>query len=350
MSSKIFHIKESSDNMSNLIYDRVIRIFLEKESRQEWRKILAFSKNWKNIAHKVFERMANLEIEQSEEEHIAKLLAVARTNLSILHDELCRYDKILEDFTNAMPSEYDFFFAKHQLYIKKPFFDHIRNLIYAAWNRGDKVETEMLHTVATKIYTLDDAYKRVLKKRELMKDAIYLLYELLNSVSSIDQAEEKIDDLAKRGNLDAAFTLVVSKVYASISESPHSTNELKDVSMHLYFRVQEQVAKAKPPEVKILKYMLTLEDPIHIENALTRSLAAPQRSSLMEKRHKKKQAHLFTCHEKLYSSIKTVLKVYQKNQINFTPSSRLAHGYNPVILKRLVNLQKILESRANIRP
>merc|ERR1712025_375974 len=103
------------------------------------------------------------------------------------------------EFRNAIPSQYDFFFAKHQQNLKKPFFDHVNNLIFASWSRGDRKETEILQNLAIKIFMLVDAYKRVLRNREIMYKAVNRLYELLNEVTSIEEAEKKIDDMAASG-------------------------------------------------------------------------------------------------------------------------------------------------------
>merc|ERR1719316_982174 len=124
---------KSSHNTESLLHDRLIRIFLEETAYVNWRKIIAFSKNWNSVAHGVFKRMADLEIEEKEQNSVAINIKRAREKLILLHTELSLYDEILNDFRNAISSEYDYLFAKHQIYLRKPFFDHISQLIFAAW-------------------------------------------------------------------------------------------------------------------------------------------------------------------------------------------------------------------------
>merc|ERR1712178_353863 len=107
---------------------------------------------------------------------IATRLKKARKELSLLHTELNRYDNILKNFRNAIPSEYDFLFAKYQIYLKKPFFDHLGQLILAAWKRGEEKETEILQTIATKIFMLVEVYTKVQKNRDKMHDAVTRLH------------------------------------------------------------------------------------------------------------------------------------------------------------------------------
>merc|ERR1712066_1039809 len=96
--------------------------------------------------------------------------------------------------------------------------------------------------------------------------------DLLASTSSLDLAEKKIDDMATAGLVDIPFALIVSKAYSSVKESSYANSEVAYVMMNIYFKVQELLANNKPIEIRILKYLLTLEDPMIIENELNRAL------------------------------------------------------------------------------
>jgi len=45
-------------------------------------------------------------------------------------------------------------------------------------------------------------------------------------------------------------------------ESQYTKDEIKDVMAHLYFKMKETMAAQQPVDVRILKYLLSMEDPL----------------------------------------------------------------------------------------
>merc|ERR1711959_448431 len=151
-------------------------------------------------------------------------------------------------------------------------------------------------------------------------------------------AENKIYEMAISGELDPAFVLTVSKTYSSIKESPYSDTEIADIMMHLYFMVQEQLAKDKPPEIRILKYLLTIEDPLKTETELNRALTSDQSATVNSKTHE----FLSTTRFKLLRTINEILYAYNKNRIKTISSSELTKTINPGAIQKLREIHKLL--------
>lgn len=56
-------------------------------------------------------------------------------------------------------------------------------------------------------------------------------------MGSLEEADGKIDDLAKTGRLDPALLLTMAKAYAAAKDTDKTQEEVKDIMAHLYFKV-----------------------------------------------------------------------------------------------------------------
>merc|ERR1711904_757213 len=119
-----------------------------------------------------------------------------------------------------------------------------------------------------------------------------------------------IDDIIKTNQLDSALLLVISKSYVSVKNSSFSGTNVADIMTHLYFRVQEQLSKFKSPEVRILKYLLTLDDPLKAHAEMIRALY------LGPNFETKTHEHLSTTSDKLIRMIDAVLNIHKKKSKN----------------------------------
>jgi hypothetical protein len=80
---------------------------------------------------------------------------------------------------------------------------------------------------------------------------------------SIEAAEKKIDEMASAGKLDPAFLLTMARAYSGVKETDYTRDEVKDVMYHLYMKAKEAVARDAPKEVRVLKHLLSIEDPAY---------------------------------------------------------------------------------------
>ena len=69
--------------------------------------------------------------------------------------------------------------------------------------------------------------------------------------------------MAAEGTLDPAFLLTMAKAYSGVKESEHTKDDVKEIMYHLYMKAKDATARQAPPEVRILKYLLSLDDPVY---------------------------------------------------------------------------------------
>jgi len=86
--------------------------------------------------------------------------------------------------------------------------------------------------------------------------------DILSGVSSLADVDKKLDALLAAGKVDPALLLTTSKMYMSVKESPYTSEEVKDIMAHLYWRMKKSMAELQPPEVRILKMLLSTDDPL----------------------------------------------------------------------------------------
>uniref|UniRef100_A0A0E0QHA3 Uncharacterized protein n=1 Tax=Oryza rufipogon TaxID=4529 RepID=A0A0E0QHA3_ORYRU len=84
--------------------------------------------------------------------------------------------------------------------------------------------------------------------------------DILNS-SSLDDACDKIKSLAKTKELDSSLILLINRAWAAAKDSTTMKNEVKDIMYHIYTTTKESLKSISPPEMKLLKYLLNIEDP-----------------------------------------------------------------------------------------
>ena len=56
-------------------------------------------------------------------------------------------------------------------------------------------------------------------------------------VQSVQDADAKIDQLAKNGKLNPALMLTMANAYAAAKDTDYTKEQVKDVMAHLYFKV-----------------------------------------------------------------------------------------------------------------
>jgi hypothetical protein len=319
-------------------YDRVIQLLLTKKNPMELRKIIASSQQWPSLAEEILKRMGELAAEKNVRLSYSKRLQETRKTLMILHTELIHYNEILHEFRSAMPSEYDCLLAKHRISMHEPFFEHLGYLSFAAQNIGNNQEAETLLTLGTKIAALSQAYDFVLKDHDLIRGALQRFKDFLDGVTSFESAEKKIDEMASTGELDPALLLIISKAYSSTKHSSYTNTEVADIMSHLYFRAKEQLSKQRPPQIRILKHLLSLEDALQIEAELERALTLDE-SNIDGKSHD----YLVTTPVHLHQLVDTILHSYKKNEAK---AKLFALNMNqPQAVRRLVDIQRVLVTK-----
>jgi hypothetical protein len=291
---------------------------------------------WPTVAPSVIQHLKQ-KAEKDSTQTSSKLWKI-RKLVMVLTAETNYYHHIIDEFYCAIPSEYDALHAKYRPYIGPNFFQHLSYVIVATKRNGDNIKSDNLQIIYSKISALIEAYDHVIKDKELIQDAINRLQILLNHSSSIHNAEIMIDDIVKTNQLDPALLLILSKSYISVKNSSFSETNVADIMTHLYFRVQEQLSKSKSPEVRILKYLLTLDDPLKAHTEMIRALHVGP--NFETKTHE----HISTTPDKLIRVIDAVLNAHKKSQRSTTPFNKNTEEF-PNGIKRLVTYSKILKDK-----
>lgn len=125
----------------------------------------------------------------------------------------------------------------------------------------DEAEQDELATLMTELLALCQAHDNLGEQEESLMDAGAKLESILQEGQSLQQMVEKIDTMGDSGEIDAAFMLTMAKAHAAAKESSMVRDEAKDVMAHLYFRAKENLAKNLPAEVRILRHLMSIEDP-----------------------------------------------------------------------------------------
>ncbi|XVF36798.1 hypothetical protein REPUB_Repub19eG0089100 [Reevesia pubescens] len=104
------------------------------------------------------------------------------------------------------------------------------------------------------------AYDTAAESFEAINAAELKFQDIIRS-PSLDVACQKIDCLAEKSQLDSALVLMITKAWSSAKESNMTKDELKDILYHLYMTARGNLQRLLPKEIRIVKYLFTIEDP-----------------------------------------------------------------------------------------
>lgn len=85
---------------------------------------------------------------------------------------------------------------------------------------------------------------------------------------TLQEAEARIDLLAARRELDPATLMTFAKAYAGAKETDMTSEECKDTLWHLYIRARDHMQTQQPAPLRVLQYLLMLEDPVEVQQGL----------------------------------------------------------------------------------
>lgn len=321
----------------SFLCDQLIRVLVTKNNITDMRKIIINSQLWPIISEAVFLRIEKLTAKQNPDtDYSIKLRTMGKT-LANIDAELKLHTKIVKDFRSSIPSEHFALLIKYMDHLNEPFFEHIESLATIARRKGLQSEDDSLKILSTKITAMVNSYNYTINDKKKIQSALLKLQTLLNSTSSIDDAEKKIDEMALSCQLDPSFLIVISRVYSSIKESPYANSEIADVAMHLYFRTQGQINKNMPREVRILKHLLCLNDPLIFKSELDRALnPGPDVET-------KTSEYMYTKPDRLLLTVNTILKAHE-NHHNLEINKKRNWSFKPNVINRIIMVRKMLIS------
>lgn len=319
------------ENKMIRVCDKLIEVFLvDKPKPTEWRRLLAFSKEWNNIRPHFYKRCQDRADSESDPGMKHKFLKLQR-KLREVDDDVQRHNELLEAIRRS-PSEVGDIVARRRKDFTKEFFAHLHTVAESYYD--DPAEQNAVAKLGNMCLEAVEAYDTATESMEALNAAELKFQDIINS-PSVDAACKKIDDLAQKNQLDSALMLMITKAWSAAKDSDMTKDEVKDVLYHLYKTTRGNLQRLMPKEIRILKYLLTIKDPEERMSALKDAFTPG------EELEGEDVDCLYTTPEQLYNWIGTVLDAY-----NFSKEGTLIKEardlMNPKIIKKMEELKKLI--------
>ncbi|GLT85007.1 hypothetical protein SLE2022_032100 [Rubroshorea leprosula] len=297
--------KESLDNHRMIrVCDKLIEVFMvDKPTPTDWRMLLAFSKEWDNIRPHFYKRCQDRAESENDPGMMHKLLRLGR-KLKEIDEDVQRHNELLE-VVKETPSEIKEIVARRRKDFTKEFFVHLHTV--AQSYHDNPTEQDALSRLESMCLAAVQAYDTAAGDTEAVQAAELKLQDIINS-PSLDVACRKIDSLAEKNQLDSALVLMITKAWSAAKESTMTKDEVKDVLYHLYMTARGNLQRLLPKEVRILKYLITIEDPEE------RLCALKDAFTPGEELEGKDVDNLYTTPEKLHILMRNVVDAYHFSQ------------------------------------
>ncbi|RZC79073.1 hypothetical protein C5167_003321 [Papaver somniferum] len=233
------------DSQMVKVCDKLIGVFMvDKPTPTDWRRLLAFSKEWNNIRPH-FVKRCQIKADAEDDPGLKHNLLRLGRKLKEIDEDVQRHNNLLE-VVKAAPSEIKEVVAKRRKDFTKEFFVHLQTVTESYYEDPTKQAVQ--------------AYDTLSEDREALNVAELKFQDIVNS-PSLDAACKKIDNLAEKNQLDSALVLMITKAWSAAKESNMAKDEVKDTLYHLYMTARGNLQRLMPKEIRILKYLLTIEDP-----------------------------------------------------------------------------------------
>lgn len=321
------------DSKMTRVCDKLIEVFMvDKPTTTDWRRLLAFSKEWSNIRPHFYRRCEERADREGDPGMKHKLLRLGR-KLKEIDDDVQRHNELLEVIKEA-PDEISAIVARRRKDFTKEFFVHLHTVAESYYNEPSKQNE--LARIGNVCIAAVQAYDNASQSIEALNAAELKFNDIISS-PTLDAACRKIDNLAEKKELDSALMLMITKAWSAAKETNMMKDEAKDILYHLYKTAVGNLQRLMPKEIRILKYLLTIKDPEEQLHALREAFTPG-----VELEGKDVDC-LYTTPEALHTWIQTVLDAY-----NFSREGTLIREardlMNPKFIQRLEELKKVVQS------
>lgn len=250
-------VAESKKSRMNRICDKLIDVFLvEKTNPEEWHVYLAFSKEWVNIRPHFFRRCKTQANQAQDPMKRSNLLKLSR-RLKELDEDMQQHDRLLA-LLEKSPDNIDAIVARQRKDFTEQFFEHLRLRIQASFDDGNR--RKEIDAIAKSCLRVVQEYDR--NAQDFMSiSAAQMKFDDIVKSPTLEVASKKIENLAKKGELDSSLMLLISKAYSASKESTLMKEEAKDTMLQLYNVARGNMSRLVPKEVRILRHLLSMSDP-----------------------------------------------------------------------------------------
>uniref|UniRef100_A0A0D9VF05 Uncharacterized protein n=1 Tax=Leersia perrieri TaxID=77586 RepID=A0A0D9VF05_9ORYZ len=317
------------------ISDKLIGVFMvDKPTPTDWRKLLAFSREWDNIRPHFFKRCQERADAESNPEMKHNLLRLAR-KLKEIDEDVQRHNELLEAVKSTSSDKIGAVVAKRRKDFTVEFFNH---LYYVAESYHDDPEKQReLAQLGNDCVDALQAHDDTSGSLEALNAAELKLKDILNS-PSVDAACRKIDDLAEKKELDSALVLMLSKAWSAAKGTDITKSEAKDIMFHLYMTAVANLQRQMPKDIRILKHLIMIEDPEERLSALNDAFTpGPELQG-------ENVDTLYTSPEALHTWARAIVDAYY-NSREGTLLRQARDLMNPKIIKRIEEILKLIKDK-----
>ncbi|KAF5740264.1 hypothetical protein HS088_TW11G00330 [Tripterygium wilfordii] len=313
------------------ICDKLIGVFMvDKPTPTDWRRLLAFSKEWDDLRPHFYKRCQDTADNEDDPGKKHNLLRLGR-KLKEVDEDVQRHNELLEVIKGA-PLEMNEVVAKRRKDFTKEFFLHLHTVTESYYE--NPTEQNALAKLGNMCLASVEAYDTANENIQALNAAELKFQDILNS-PSLDAACKKIDNLAEKNQLDSALALMITKAWSAAKETNVTKDEVKDILYHLYMTTRTNLQKQMPKEIRIIKHLLTLEDPEERLHSLKDAFTPG------EELEREVIDCLYTTPENLHTMIKVVVDAYNFSQGGLLREAR--DLMNPEIIRKLEELKKVVE-------
>ncbi|GLI70397.1 hypothetical protein VaNZ11_015180 [Volvox africanus] len=282
------------------IYDRLISIF-QTRPRDDWKKLIVFSKQWDVHAQGVFDRIKELADKEADVDKKMALRKLFRA-LQNVNDEVSRYNRVLLKLAEAADDEWDAIVAAQRGDLQKPFFEHMQCLLVAA--KEDPSRLDQLVLINTRLVALIANHDAVEADQDKLDAAAEVYRDLLSSISSVEDLDRRMSELASAGKIDPAFLQITAKAYGAARDTNMSKDEAKWVAYKLYRTARDHFDRQQPAEKRIIEYLLNVVDPTERRNMLDQAVTpGPVRAT-------ETHDYLYSTPQRLFLVLDNTLRAY----------------------------------------
>ncbi|KAF8772226.1 hypothetical protein HU200_005941 [Digitaria exilis] len=312
------------------ICDQFIEFFMNKKPEtKDWRKVLVFREEWQRYQEHFYKR-CQVRIDTETDSSLKQKLVVLARKVKKIDNEIKKHMELFNELRDN-PADINAIVARRRKDFTGEFFRHL-NFLVNAYNGLD--ERDGVIRLGAKCLSAIHAYDCTLEQLDI-ESAQSKFDDILNS-SSLDDACDKIKSLAKAKELDSSLILLINRAWAAAKDSTTMKDEVKDIMYHIYTTTKESLKSISPPEMKLLKYLLNIEDPEERFGALAIAFSPG------DEREAKDADALYTTPNELHKWIKMMLDSYHlnKEETDFMDAKKMS---DPVIIQRLTLLKETIE-------
>ncbi|XP_051124307.1 uncharacterized protein At4g37920 [Andrographis paniculata] len=326
--------EQLDDHKMIRICDKLIQVFMiDKPTPTDWRRLLTFSKEWDNIRPHFYDRCQTRAESESDPEMKHRLHRLAR-KLKEIDEDVQRHNELL-DMLRSSPSEMAEIVAKRRKDFTKEFFVHLHTVAESYYDNPE--EQAAVANLGNTCLAAIEAHDNATESLEALNAAELKFQDIINS-PSVEAACRKIDNLAEKNQLDSALVLMLTKAWSAAKETDMVKDEAKDVLYHLYKTASGNLQRLMPKEIRILKYLLTIEDPEQCMSALNDAFTPG------EEIEGKDFDSLYTTPERLYNWIGIVVDAYHSSREG-TLLKEARDLMNPKIIPKMERLKKTIRDK-----